>query len=1040
MNLIRALIVALILAVSVPAGALTVFDFEDGTLQGWTVLSGEAGRLPTGPGEARPGVQFGQHGSHFLGLYENPKFDEATIELRSPTFTVESDMVSFLIGGGSHPVECYIGLYKTSDNSEIYRETGRNSETMSRQYWDVSSLKGQQVYVKVVDTHKGGWGHINVDDIRELDATEIAARKAQFAGKEKRYQEWLATVEAPSKRIVYTGKALQDIAMPLGGIGGGHVSICGDGAIRQWCIFNKCNEGCVVPHSYFAIFTQTPGGSKAKFLQQSAIAELPVVRKVEFVGDYPVAELRYIDDDLPVRVSMKAFSPYIPMNARDSAIPTAVFEITIQNVSSEVVKVSLLSTCQNAAGYDGESAINGVWNKCYGGNVNEPISSDGAHGVLMSNPSLSKDARQYGTMALAALSGNAVVTPQWNTLRELWSDFSADGSIDLDQGSGPSALHQTWDAAVVVPAELRPGQSVTVPIVLAWHFPNHYVWWDGREEQPKIGRMYSNWFTDAADVANYVARNYARLKGDTFRFRDTFYRTTLPYWMLDRVSAQCSTPVSTVCMWLQDGTFAGFEGTGCCPMNCAHVWNYEQQLAHLFPELERNMRRVDLEVQQDAEGGIRHRTRLPLSLPRETGPFVDGHLGAILKSYREYRLSANREWLDGMWPHIKKAMEYVLNAWDPNKDGVIVTEQWNTYDAMMYGPNTFMGTLYLAALRASEEMARVEGDTEFATRVRSIFETGSKRLDEALWNGEYYRNIETKPKTDAVGSMTWLLEDWPPEVSNANRPYANGCHADQLLGQWWSTILDLGYVLPKDRIRTALDSTMKFNWVKDFADVIQTPRPFAGENDPGLFICTWPHGGEPANSTYYSHEVWTGIEYEVAGLMLQEGKPRNAYQIVKAASDRYNGVQRPPIQRNPWAEVECSNHYARAMSAWSMILAAQGFNYRGPDGYMEFNAVVSPENHRSFFTGAECWGLFSQSRSSSRQIDKLDVEYGTLELKTLVVHLPSDLGTTPEVRIDGTHAGFTKKLDGDSLRIDFAQPVRLTAGQSLKVGCEWSAK
>ena len=73
--------------------------------------------------------------------------------------------------------------------------------------------------------------------------------------------------------------------------------------------------------------------------------------------------------------------------------------------------------------------------------------------------------------------------------------------------------------------------------------------------------------------------------------------------MLDRISAQSSTLVSTVCMWLEDGNFAGFEGTGCCPMNCTHVWNYEQQLAHLFPELERNMRHIDLEVQQNPDGG-----------------------------------------------------------------------------------------------------------------------------------------------------------------------------------------------------------------------------------------------------------------------------------------------------------------------------------------------------------------------------------------------------------------------------------------------------
>jgi len=81
-------------------------------------------------------------------------------------------------------------------------------------------------------------------------------------------------------------------------------------------------------------------------------------------------------------------------------------------------------------------------------------------------------------------------------------------------------------------------------------------------------------------------------------------------------------------------------------------------------------------------------------------------------------------------------MDFVIRDWDPNADGVLVNEQWNTYDAAMYGPNTFIGTLYLAALRAAEEMAKVENDPD-ADRYRSLFESGSGLLDKALWNGEY---------------------------------------------------------------------------------------------------------------------------------------------------------------------------------------------------------------------------------------------------------------------------------------------------------------
>ncbi len=1058
------------------ADSLTRFDFEDGTLQGWTIESGQAGTLPTGPTTARANVSFSQQGKYFIGLYENPKGDEPTIVLKSPVFTIQADTISLLVGGGNHPDTCYVALYKATDNSEIARETGRDREEMARRYWDVSKLKGQRVYIKVVDSNTGGWGHINVDDVREMTPAEERVRAREAADEAKKYERWMASVTAPSKRIVYKGESLKDVAFPLGGIGAGHVSICGDGAVRQWCIFNQVNEACVVPDSFFAIRTRTPGKKPVvRLLQQSPLigavgesggpccppgvscepgktdskggeiktavcpAAPPPVKAVEFVGEYPIAELRYYDKALPVKVSMRAFSPHIPMNSKDSAIPAAVFEFTIENKVGVPVEICLLSALQNAVGYDGLSAITGHCNKDYGGNVNTVFSQAGLRGVLLANPSLQPDARQFGTMAIGARHENCRVIEQWDDCTSLWKYFTQIGMVG-SQGGGPSADGRTWNSGVVVPVVLYPKQKVTIPVIWSWHFPNmHNVWQGGNEGY--VGRMYSNWFSDASKAAGYLSENYELLSADTRKFRDTFYKTTLPYYMLDRISAQSSTLVSTVCMWNKDGSFAAFEGAGCCPMNCNHVWNYEQQMAHLFPDLERNMRNIDLTVQETSDGAIRHRTRFPLTEPREQGPVADGQMGTILKAYREYRQSTDKAWLQKMWPNIKLAMQYCFKDYDPNKDGVIVNWQWNTYDCQMPGPNTFVGAMYLAALRASEEMAKVVGDQDFAKDVRAVYDSGTKRLDEALWTGEYWKHIEAKPKPEDVKGKEWLLEDWPDVSSAESRPYANGCHADQLLGQWWATMLDLGYVLPKDRVNTALDSIMKFNWVKDFGEARQWPRAFVGAGEPGLYISTWPYGGKPDNEIMYSFEDWTGINYEVAGLLIQEGKINQAYQIVKACSDRYNGVPRWPIQRNPWAEVECSNHYARAMASWGMLLAAQGYCYCGPDQAIEFNPTISPENHTSFFTGAEGWGLFTQKRGRRSQENTLAIEYGKLALKTLTLTLPEAAspgkGGSFEIKLDQKLGSATQTFDGGRVTLHLDEPVTIVSGERVSVRFAW---
>ncbi len=188
--------------------------------------------------------------------------------------------------------------------------------------------------------------------------------------------------------------------------------------------------------------------------------------------------------------------------------------------------------------------------------------------------------------------------------------------------------------------------------------------------------------------------------------------------------------------------------------------------------------------------------------------------------------------------------------------------------------------------------------------------------------------------------------------------------------------------------------------------------------------------------------MWTGIEYEVAGLMIQEGRIRDAYQLVKAASDRYDGVPRGPIQRNPWAEVECSNHYARAMASWGMLLAAQGYRYCGPDMSLGFDPVVSPENHSSFFTGADGWGLFTQKRSRSSQGNTLALEYGKLDLRTLALRLPAPAAQacsngSLEIAIDRHLGSFTPAFDGTSVTIQLGQPVTIRAGEKLTVRFGW---
>jgi uncharacterized protein (DUF608 family) len=351
-------------------------------------------------------------------------------------------------------------------------------------------------------------------------------------------------------------------------------------------------------------------------------------------------------------------------------------------------------------------------------------------------------------------------------------------------------------------------------------------------------------------------------------------------------------------------------------MDCTHVWNYEMAVARLFPDLEQGMRHTDLIEQISPWGSIPHRTPLPMYLPRPwtvfiggpRNPAMDGELGTVLKTYREVRHGAGRTWFDEMWPQVKKLMEHVMNDYDAAGDGVIRGEQPNTYDISIYGPNTFIGSLYLAALRAAEEMARLQGEDNLAQHYRARFELGSKNYDDLCWNGEYY--------TQAVDLAEYTEQQ-----------FGTGCHMDQLLGQWWAHALNLGYVLPSEHVRTAVENIFTFNRREGFSRADQRPRVYVDERDRGLYICTWPHGGRPEVPTQYSDEVWSGLEYPVAGLLLFEDRVAPALTMLEDVRDRHDGTR-----RSPWNEVECGDHYVRPMASWTLLEAAAGYQYDATGG------------------------------------------------------------------------------------------------------------
>lgn len=631
----------------------------------------------------------------------------------------------------------------------------------------------------------------------------------------------------------------------------------------------------------------------------------------------------------------------------------------------------------------------------------------------------------FGTMALAALGDNVTVLnacDDWNTA---WEQFKAKGAfqpVDEAKANEPTPAGKTVECGVASTVEIPAGGSLEIPFLLAWHYPSRY---SARSEinygtpVTKIDNYYTTLWPDAKAVLREAAANFPAVQSRTESFRKTFYDSTLPYWLLDCITSQAAITRHIGIMFLTaKGEPYGWEGSNrCCQPTCTHVWGYEQSLSRLFPDIERGMRRIDFKYQQNPNGGVHNRTVCPNpGHPTSENPFVDGHSSCILKAYREALNTTDESYLKEYWPNIKRAVEYLISrdAAGKQPDGVLEDAQWNTYDQALHGVTTFMSGYYLAALRAGEEWAKRVGDAKTAERFHDIFLKGQANLIKRCWNGEYFQQ-------DLPNYM-----NMPAEVGI-------GCMADQLIGQWWMHQLGLGYMFPKEKVVSALRSIFKYNWLPDLTGFHQSPRAFAGDGDKGLLIVAWPKGGRPGHVMLYSDEVWTGIEYQVAGHMIYEGMIDEAYAIIKGARDRYNGIPRPPIGRNPWNEIECGGHYARAMSSWALLLAASGYEYDGVSKSLRFTPRITPEHFKSCFVGPEGWGSLQQTRGEGKQTDEIHVVEGQFVVKEVRLVAPADL---KQVAVSSDAAGeitTTVTQESDGLLVKFGEPVTVKAGQKLTI-------
>lgn len=864
-----------------------------------------------------------------------------------------------------------------------------------------------------------------------------------------------------SQRFIYSGDQKREISFPLGGVGTGCFGLSANGRLIDWEIFNRPDKGADNGLSHFAIKAEKNGQLvdariiNGPFEEGSAIGEfkrhphrgygvgacvstlagMPHFRTSSFEGTFPCATVQLSDPHFPGNVSVRALSPFIPLNSEDSSLPVAMFRIIVENNSNETIDYTLSGVLGNPGELSGDHTLHEA----------------PGQKVLWMKQTAPGNSKGKGDVAIAAMAEELSCQRYWyrgawfDHLNVYWNEFTSPGFMKDRCYSSPKQKHEdplvNDHGVVCARLSVKPGEKKSACFVIAWHYPEQSLDW--RKELPEQERSLINYYAtrwdNACHVAQYTLDNWNRLEGDTLKFRDILFNSSLPESVIDAVSANLSVLRSPTVLRLTDGTLWGWEGghlnEGSCPGSCTHVWNYQQAVGMIFPDLERSLRESDFAYNFRVNGGMSFRLMLPLGsgFSFETA-CVDGQMGSVLKTYRDWKNGAGDEWLAEMWPSVKKALIFAWSEsnpdqWDIDKTGVLHGRQHHTLDMELFGANAWLTGFYLAALKAASEMAGAINEPSFSKECSSLYSKGRLWVENNLFNGDYFEQKIQLDDYDLLepydsgfdagvcdGSVTDVY--WSNEIKEIKYQLGSACFIDQAIGQWHAHLYGLGDILDQSMVKKALISIYKNNFKQNLWEHVNPCRIFAFEDEAATTLCTWPDSSnQPSIPVPYAEETFTGNEYAFACQLIYQGFVEEGVNVVTAVRNRYSGRR-----RNPWSEIECGSNYARSMASFALLSSWLRQDIDANNGFMSFNPVSNIVN-APWFT-AIAWGEISINKGGV-ELEVVEGEFNLnkFELKNTSEVVEVSVNNQPiDVSFDGSTIQFSTSITigrGDFLKIAF---------------------
>ena len=733
---------------------------------------------------------------------------------------------------------------------------------------------------------------------------------------------------------------------PVGGFGSGTFSRTYRGDFARWHIKGGVHKYQTVWANQFAMYQKSEGGESVAQALTSAHPEKGTLDSWNWdypagAGDYyslyPKSWYDYRWQKFPAHVVLEQFSPVLPNNYRESSYPVAVYRWHAENPTDKPVTVSVLLSWSNMLGWfrdfqhDMKNGINvGNRNRF----VDEPAVNGHVKGIVFDRvrPRSVEDDWD-GSWAIASVESPGVeITYQTTFLpargEEVWEPFSKDGRLANDNKAWTSS-EEPIAAAIAVRFTLQPGEKRTIPMTISWDMPI-VQFGAGRKWYKHYTDFYGTTGTNAWKIAKDGLQNSAKWSDELDAWQAPYINDeSKPEWYRGELFNEMYILTDGGSFWGRPVGSPASTAPSFAFMECFDYPFYatldvrfygSMPLVKFWPDLDKQeLRQFSDTVSQDltqkylwiwktqqtkslefrmrkAKGAVPHDLGVPQEDPfklpnafswQNTNDWKDLNSKFVLMIYRDYVFTGKKDiaFLRYTWPAVQEALEH-LRQYDHLGDGLPQGDNYpdQTYDEwIVQGDSAYSGGLWLASLRAAEEIAHALSNSAVATKYHDWFTKGQKTYVDKLWNGEYFRY-------DTMSE------------------YRDNIQADQLAGQWYANMNGLGDMVPREMQVKALKKIYDFNVMK------------FGNGEMGAVNGIAPDG-TLVKTNEQVQEVWTGTTFGAAALMLSDGLKdegfRTAWGVYHTTYETQGYWFRTP---EAWDE---SGHYRASMymrpaAIWAM--------------------------------------------------------------------------------------------------------------------------